>query len=121
MHDHDAQASDFLRREQELRAKEQEIRLKELELEIQRYASTTDLPMDAGEDVPFHKTRKHQEKPGFWKRFSRKATLTVQFVALVVLAVVAVRLANFLVGVAMVLAIVAIAYFFLFSNNSDDP
>lgn len=113
MTDFNAQDADYKRREQELKAREQDIRLRELELEIQRLED----PKTPAPEADYSPTQKHVEKPGFMQRFSRKAKLAAQFMAFAALGLGIVAIGHFIVGIAFVFLVGAVAYFVIFSGK----
>jgi hypothetical protein len=98
------QEDELQRREDELKQREMEIRLRELEMEI--------------EETPLHKTRKHQEPQKLWQRRMRKLTYTLQFVGLMIAAVVAVRIVGWIAMVVMA-GLVAWLIYVLFWKDED--
>lgn len=94
---------DHQQREKELQERERALRLRELEAELSQPAL---LP-----------TTKHQETRSL-QRWTKKARTIVTFVGIVLVTVVAVRIAAQLAGVVMVLGIAWIAYKLFFERDT---
>ena len=100
-------------REQELRDRELSLRLQELEAEI----SQKQIVHQPG----VYKTTPHQKPQGSLKRFYRKLANIAKFVAIVVIAVAAVRIASWLAGVIIVGGIAWLAYKIFFESDEHEP
>ena len=96
------QAEELQRREQDLKERELSIRLRELEAEVNQ---------------PPLKTVKHAETKGAVRPWYRMLFKVGKFLALVVVAAVAIRIAAGLAGVLILLAIVWAAYKVFFEGD----
>jgi hypothetical protein len=110
------QEDELQRREDELKQREMEIRLRELEMEIEKLHGGK--PNSGTEEKPLHKTRKHQEPQKLWQRRMRKLIYTLQFVGLMIAAVVAVRIVGWIAMVVMA-GLVAWLIYVLFWKDED--
>ena len=109
MNSPDKKAREMRHKEQELRKREQEIRLRELEAEIDR-------------SVPEYRTSKYEEpdsqvKEGKLQQWHRKLIAVAQFTGIVIVTVVAVRIASWLATAVIVGGIAWIAYQMFFAKD----
>ncbi|MGA7936490.1 MAG: hypothetical protein WCA35_23250 [Kovacikia sp.] len=98
------------RRERELQAREQALRLRELETEIYQQSFP--------DQTPISPTIKHQEPENAIRQHFRQAIKVAKFLGIVIVMVVAVRIATWLATAILVGGIAWIAYKLFFESNS---
>jgi uncharacterized membrane protein YecN with MAPEG domain len=96
-------------REKELKDREQAIRLREMEAELYRPSGTAEPPLST--------TTKHQESEGKLQRRLKYAKNVAIFVAIVVVAAAAVKIATALASTVIVLGIAWFAYKIFFAGD----
>jgi hypothetical protein len=101
--------NELRRREKNLEERELKIRLRELESELYQ-------------DVPLHKTVKHQPEPSKFQRWKKKATKILMFTGVVITALVVLnvvnRIASLFFGALILGGIAFVAYKIFFEERA---
>ena len=108
MNSPDDREQEILRQERELQERELALRLREMEAEI--YEREKKEQATPAEQLPLYQTRKHNPPENFFRRWGRRLVIGAKFCAIVIAAIVMLKIAYWLSVMIMVGGIGWITY-----------